>query len=144
MLIGLLAFGTLRDNDPAVGDERVLSLTERVACPTCQGESVADSRAPAAEQIRTRIDELVDEGVLTDSEILQELELAYGSRTLLDPQGDRIRRAGVDPPGGCARGGRGGAGGDVRALATRGGGAGRRRPATTATSSPPLSTTRPS
>ena len=85
LLIGLLAFGTLRDNDP-VGDERVQSLTERVACPTCQGESVSDSRAPAAEQIRTRITELVDQGVLTDSEILQELERAYGSSTLLIPK----------------------------------------------------------
>lgn len=86
LLIGLMAFGTLRDTGPVAGDERVLSLTERVACPTCQGEAVADSRAPAAEQIRTRITELVDEGVLTDSEILQELERAYGSRTLLIPK----------------------------------------------------------
>ena len=87
VFIGLLAFGTLRDNDPAVGDERVQSLTERVACPTCVGESVAQSRSSSSNQIRTRITELVDEGVLTDREILQELELAYGSRTLLIPKG---------------------------------------------------------
>lgn len=86
LLVGLLAVGTLRDDGPASGDERVESLTERVACPVCQGESVAQSREAAAEQIRTRIEELVEEGSLSDGEILQELELAYGSRTLLVPK----------------------------------------------------------
>lgn len=86
LLIGLVAVGTLRDDGVATGDERVAALAERVACPTCQGESVAESRAPASEQIRTRIEELVAEGVLRDGEILEELELAYGSRTLLVPK----------------------------------------------------------
>jgi cytochrome c-type biogenesis protein CcmH/NrfF len=87
LFVGLLAFGTLRDNGPVAGDERVQSLAERVACQECVGESVAESRSASSEQIRTRITELVDEDVLTDSEILQELEFAFGSRTLLVPKG---------------------------------------------------------
>lgn len=86
VVVALFAIGVTHDGDDPAGDERVAALTERVACPTCQGESVAESRAPAAEQIRTRIEELVDEGELSDSEILQDLELAYGSRTLLVPK----------------------------------------------------------
>ncbi|MFV0307417.1 MAG: cytochrome c-type biogenesis protein CcmH [Desertimonas sp.] len=86
VVVALVALGTLGDGGAPAADERVVALTERVACPTCQGESVAASRAPAAEQIRTRIEELVDEDELSDTEILNELELAYGSRTLLVPK----------------------------------------------------------
>lgn len=86
LFVGLIAAGTFGGDDPASGDERLRSLSERVACPVCQGESVAESRVAASEQIRTRIEELVEAGELSDGEILGELERSYGSRTLLVPK----------------------------------------------------------
>lgn len=64
-----LAVGTLERGGGARSDEdRAQVLAERFRCPTCRGQSVADSDAPAAQAIRQQIERQIDEG-RTDAEI---------------------------------------------------------------------------
>ena len=86
VLTGLLAVGASRDDGPSTPEERGRAIAERVACPTCQGESVADSRSTASEQIRSAIGRLVDAGAASDEEILAILERNYGGQVLLVPR----------------------------------------------------------
>ena len=57
-----------------------------MACPVCQGESVFESRNTASENIRNTIGDLVDEGDLSDDEIIAVIESSYGGRILLVPR----------------------------------------------------------
>jgi len=90
VVVALLAVGASRDDGPDSTQERAQSIAERVACPVCQGESVADSRNAASEGIRTEIRRLVDEGAATDAQILSILEDRYGGRILLVPRANGI------------------------------------------------------
>jgi cytochrome c-type biogenesis protein CcmH len=64
-----LAIGTFDRGGGARSDEeRAQSLAEGFRCPTCRGQSVADSDAPAAVAIRSQIDRQIDEG-RSDDEI---------------------------------------------------------------------------
>jgi cytochrome c-type biogenesis protein CcmH len=82
----LLAVGGTRDNGPSTPGERAQSIAERVACPQCDGEAAADSRSPSAESLRTEIRRLVDEGQLSDEQILGAVERSFGARVLLVPR----------------------------------------------------------
>lgn len=86
VVVGLLAVGATRSNGPSTPEERAQSLEQRVACPVCQGESVYESRNTASENLRTQIRGLVDEGELTDAEILGTIVRAQGARVLLVPR----------------------------------------------------------
>ncbi len=86
VVTGLLAVGATRDSGPSTPGERAESIAARVACPVCQGESVAESRNAASEGIRTEIRRLVDDGTATDAQILTTLETRYGGRILLVPR----------------------------------------------------------
>jgi len=90
VVAGFLAVGATRDDGPGTPEERAQSIAERVACPVCQGESVAESRNAASEGIRTEIRRLVDDGTATDAQILSVLETSYGGRILLVPRGSGI------------------------------------------------------
>ena len=90
VVVGLFAVGASRDDGPDSPGERAQSIAERVACPVCQGESVAESRNAASEGIRTEIRRLVDEGAATDAQILSILEDRYGGRILLVPRSSGI------------------------------------------------------
>jgi len=64
-----LGVGTFDRGDGGRSDEeRAQALAESFRCPTCRGQSVADSDAPAAQAIRQQIERQVDEG-RTDAEI---------------------------------------------------------------------------
>ena len=64
-----LAIGTFDRSGGARSDEeRAADLAGDFRCPTCAGQSVADSDAPAAKAIRTQIDRQIDEG-RSDAEI---------------------------------------------------------------------------
>lgn len=64
-----LAVGTFDRSGGARSDEeRAQSLAEGFRCPTCRGQSVADSDAPAAVAIRQQIERQIDEG-RSDDEI---------------------------------------------------------------------------
>jgi cytochrome c-type biogenesis protein CcmH len=58
-----LAIGTFdRSGGPRSDEARAQALAKGFRCPTCAGQSVADSDAPAAKAIRTQIDRQIDEG----------------------------------------------------------------------------------
>jgi cytochrome c-type biogenesis protein CcmH len=86
VVAAFLAVGATRAEGPSTPEERAEQLEKRVACPTCQGESVYESRATASENIKDRIRQLVDEGQSTDDQIVGEIERAYGGRVLLVPR----------------------------------------------------------
>ena len=85
VVVGFLAVGTTRDTGPRTPDERIEAISKRLACPVCQGESVYESRNPASNQIREAIRQGVDEGGLTDEQIIQRIASAYDGEELLVP-----------------------------------------------------------
>ena len=72
------------DRSPATADERARRISESVMCPACSGETVADSQAPVAVNIRRQIADEVERG-RSDREIRDELAATYGERVILNP-----------------------------------------------------------
>lgn len=64
--------------------DRVQRLADSYACPTCRGQSVADSNAAVAATIRQYLSQRVSEGA-TDREIRDELVETYRAEILLNP-----------------------------------------------------------
>lgn len=69
--------------------ERIQRLADSYACPTCQGQTVAESNAASATTIRDFIRTRVDEGA-SDESIRDELVQAYGGEVLLTPRSDGV------------------------------------------------------
>jgi cytochrome c-type biogenesis protein CcmH len=90
VIVGFLAVGATRDSGPRTPDERVEAISKRVACPVCQGESVYESRHPTSENIKDAIQERVQEGVLSDDEIIQSIVGARQGQELLVPTADGV------------------------------------------------------
>lgn len=78
-----LVVGT-RSDGPRTDAERVESIGHSVRCPTCRGQSVADSDAPAAANVRTDIARRVQEGQ-SDDDIRSALSDRFGESILLTP-----------------------------------------------------------
>jgi cytochrome c-type biogenesis protein CcmH len=81
----LLAIGIQRDSGPSTPQERVESISRQLACPTCDGESVAESRGTASQAIRQEIARLVADGQLTDSQVVQAIDDKYSEELQLKP-----------------------------------------------------------
>jgi cytochrome c-type biogenesis protein CcmH len=64
-------------------------VAESIKCPTCQGQSVADSSAPAARAIRTEISRRIEAGE-TDAQIRDYIAGIYGEENLLTPPRDGV------------------------------------------------------
>lgn len=90
VVVGFLAVGATRDTGPRTPDDRIESISKRLACPVCQGESVYESRNTASNQIREAIRQGVDEGTLSDAEIIQQISDAYDGEELLVPTGSGV------------------------------------------------------
>ena len=90
VVVGLMAFGATRDTGPRTPDERIESISKRLACPVCQGESVYESRNTASNQIRVAVRQAVNEGTRTDEEIIQDVTTNYEGEELLVPTADGI------------------------------------------------------
>lgn len=86
----LLAVGIAADNGPQTQQDRIDAISKRIACPTCQGESVYVSRASSAESIRNEIARQVGTGQLSDDEIVAYLEDSFGGNVLLVPRSTGI------------------------------------------------------
>ena len=84
-VVALLAVGSTRDTGPLNPGDRIDSISRRVACPVCDGESVFESRNPASEAIRAEIRASVYDGTSTDDEILASIANSYGGKVLLVP-----------------------------------------------------------
>lgn len=90
VVVGFLAVGATRDSGPRTPDERIEAISKRVACPVCQGESVYESRHPTSENIKDAIQDRVEEGVLSDEEIIQSIVGARQGQELLVPTADGV------------------------------------------------------
>ena len=88
VLVALLAAGlvvaTLGESGSRTSEERARGLAETIKCPTCQGQSVADSNAPAADNLRAEIVRQIEAG-RTDDEIRDHIAGLYGEESLLTP-----------------------------------------------------------
>ncbi len=85
VVVGFLAFGATRDTGPRTPEERIESISKRLACPVCQGESVYESRNTASNQIRQAIRQGVTGGDLSDDQIIEQIAVAYDGEELLVP-----------------------------------------------------------
>ena len=82
----LLVIGSMRTSEPLTQQDRIDAIAKRLACPTCQGESIYVSRAPAAESVRAEIARQVASAQRTDDEIIAYIENRFGSSVLLVPR----------------------------------------------------------
>ena len=87
----LLCFGTAAlaiDTAPAFADPalqaRYDSLNHRLRCLQCRSETIADSNASLAGDLRRQVKELIAAGK-SDEEILQYMTDRYGDYVLYDP-----------------------------------------------------------
>ena len=70
--------------DPAV-EQRLTNLAQELRCLVCQNETLADSRAPLAEDLRGEIREQIKAGK-SDKEIIAFLTQRYGDFILYRPR----------------------------------------------------------
>ncbi|MEL7155207.1 MAG: cytochrome c-type biogenesis protein CcmH [Actinomycetota bacterium] len=87
--VSLLAVASVGGGGVETDAERIQRLNESFACPECRGESVADSNAAVAANIRQFIAEEVGAGA-TDLEIRNDLLRAYEAQVLLNPPADGL------------------------------------------------------
>jgi cytochrome c-type biogenesis protein CcmH len=85
LLAGGLAVAAFGDPGPQTPAERSRELAEEIKCPTCQGQSVADSQATAARSIRTEIARRIEAGQ-TDAEIRAYVIGVYPDSSLTPPR----------------------------------------------------------
>ncbi len=83
--VALLAIGVSRDSGPQNQRERIDVISKRIACPTCDGESVFESRASSSDNVRRQIALLVAESQLTDDEIVRQIDDSYVENLTLTP-----------------------------------------------------------
>ena len=81
----LLILGSRQSGPPPTPVERANHLSERVKCPTCVGQSVAESRAGAARAVYAEILRRTRAGQ-SDQEILGYVASRYGKAQLLLPE----------------------------------------------------------
>jgi cytochrome c-type biogenesis protein CcmH len=92
LLLFCLAFSlAAKDARPSAADpvleERVMQLSKELRCLVCQNETLADSRADLAEDLRAQIREQMKAGK-SDREIIKYLTDRYGKFILYNPPVD--------------------------------------------------------
>lgn len=88
-VIALLVVATVDDGGIESQADRVQRLSGSYACPVCNGQSVADSNAAVAANIRRFISDEVTSGA-TDLEIRNDLIRNYQAEVLLNPPAEGI------------------------------------------------------
>jgi cytochrome c-type biogenesis protein CcmH len=89
-VVALVAVGATRDGGPQSAGDRVDSISRRLACPVCDGESVFESRNNASDSIRSEITAQVSEGRLGDDQIIEFIASRFGAQVLLVPRSTGI------------------------------------------------------
>src|SRR5687768_18262621 len=89
VLLGAVAVGVWPDDSPRTSEERVQALASTTRCPTCRSQSVADSDAPIAREIRDDIRRRVEAGE-SDGQIRDFLVGRFGQDVLLTPPGSGV------------------------------------------------------
>jgi len=88
--VALVVIGVTADRGTRTPAERADALEQRLACPVCDGESIFESRNQAAVNLRNEIESLVNEGQLTDDEIIARIESRLNESLLLVPKSTGI------------------------------------------------------
>lgn len=88
--IALLLVGVQRESGPSTAEERIDAIAQRLACPTCDGESVYESRGSASQAIRKEIARRVAEGRSTDDQIVADIDDSYEADLRLVPDGSGL------------------------------------------------------
>ena len=90
-VVALSAFlyASVDEGDPRTDADRAYALAKTVGCPVCNGQSVAESNAPVARNIRISIAKWIDEG-RSDDYIRAELRTLFGEDVDYTPSGDGI------------------------------------------------------
>lgn len=89
VLAGALLIGAFGQRGARTPDERVERVAATIKCPTCVGQSVAQSEAPASRDIRADIARRITLGE-SDDQIRQEMASRFGPDILLSPSHDGI------------------------------------------------------
>lgn len=76
-LVPLLSLAEDPSTDPAI-EARLKSLSQELRCLVCQNQTLADSSAPLAEDLRNEIRQLMAKG-MTDQEVTAYLVARYGN-----------------------------------------------------------------
>ena len=88
IIASLPGFGMAKEAQPASDDpaleQRVMNLSKELRCLVCQNETLADSRADLAEDLRNQIREQMKAGK-SDKEIVAYLTQRYGKFILYNP-----------------------------------------------------------
>ena len=89
LALTLLGTGAVAVEAPPNADEpelerRLLALTADLRCVVCQNESLAESRAPLAKDLRQEVRDLIRQG-RNDEEIVDYLTARYGDFVLYRP-----------------------------------------------------------
>ena len=85
--LAVVVVGSSRPSDAPAA--RAARLEQQIACPVCDGQSVAESNAPEARAIRDDIPDRIAAG-LTDAEIRAAYVARYGDSVLLAPAGSGL------------------------------------------------------
>ena len=82
------ACASAKDASPAAADpaleHRVMALSNELRCLVCQNQTIADSSAPLAEDLRNQVREKMRQGA-SDSEIIDYMIARYGDFVLYRP-----------------------------------------------------------
>lgn len=89
LLAGGLVVAAIGDRGPRTTAERTRSISESIKCPTCAGQSVADSAAPSARAIRIEVARRLEAGE-TDDQIRDYIAGIYGEDSMLTPPNDGV------------------------------------------------------
>jgi cytochrome c-type biogenesis protein CcmH len=84
VVVTFLAIGSQGTTGDLTAQDRVTSLSRTVACPACNGESVADSNHPSSQEIRREMALRIEQGQ-SDDQIRAYLVSRFGEATLLTP-----------------------------------------------------------
>jgi cytochrome c-type biogenesis protein CcmH len=89
VLVVALAIGATRTRGAESTQDRVTAIAKTIKCPTCRGESVADSNALTSREIRADIADRVEAGQ-TDDEIRAAYVSVYGADVQLTPSSSGV------------------------------------------------------
>lgn len=80
----VIVVGLLPQEAQADPDQREQYLSERIACPWCDGQSLAESDSQVARDLVVILREQIDEG-WTDRQIYDFFASSYGEQVILEP-----------------------------------------------------------
>ncbi|HEY4334028.1 MAG TPA: cytochrome c-type biogenesis protein CcmH [Ilumatobacteraceae bacterium] len=90
VVIVVLVIGSTRSSGPLTDADRLANISQRLACPICDGESVYESQSSAAINIKQEIATLIATGNYSDGQIIDYINKQYPTKTQLVPKATGI------------------------------------------------------